>query len=131
MGKVNIKKELLSKIETKDEATKIIKDCSNAFLVLAAIQIIGGFVIGDGLIFDGILYLILSLILKKLNSRIVAILLLLLSLFSVVITAINMFGGGQGGKNILLALLTTWAGVRAVQATYVYNKIGTLPDHKI
>ena len=47
------------KIETKDEALKVIKDASNGFYFLAALQIVlGYFIIGAETIIDGIIFFI-------------------------------------------------------------------------
>ncbi len=111
------------KIESKEDAIKIIKDVSNGFLVLAGIQIGLGLLIGIEAIIDGVIYAVLALLLRKFNSRVVAILLLFLSLIAAVLTGINKFGGGQGGANIFLAFIMIYVSVRAIKATFKYNKL--------
>jgi hypothetical protein len=111
------------KIETKEDAKKVIKHSSNAFLVLAVVQIVLGFIADAASIIDGIVYLILALLLKKFNSRVVAIILLSLSLVSAVITGISKFAGSTGGQNILWALAIALISIRAVKATFAYNKL--------
>jgi len=123
MDNTTKKNAWFSKIESKEDAIKVIKDSSNGFLVLAAIQFGLGFLIGMTTIIDGVIYAVLALLLRKFNSRAVAILLLLLSLVAIVVTGINKFGGGEGGRNIILAVIMIWASVRAVQATFKYNKV--------
>jgi hypothetical protein len=111
------------KIETKEEVLKIIKDVSNGFYFFAAIEIVlGYFVIGAGAIGDGVIFAILALLLRKFNSRVVAIILLLLSIGGLVVTGINRFGGGTGGQNLLLAVMMIWISVRATQATFELRK---------
>jgi hypothetical protein len=34
-----------------------------------------------------------------------------------------MFGGGEGGRNVVLAVMVLWASIRAVQATYKLPKL--------
>lgn len=117
------KKLWFGKIESKEDAIKVIKDSSNGFLILAAIQIGIGFLIGTTAIIDGVLYAILALLLRKFNSRVVAIIFLLLSSAAIVVTGINRFGEGEGGKNIFLAIIMIYVSIRAIQATFKYNKV--------
>lgn len=112
------------KIETKEEALKIIKDSSNGFYFLAALQIvIGYFLLGLPAIIDGVIFAVLAFLLRKFKSMVVAMLLLLLSVGGIVVTAINQFGGGTGGRNIILALIMIWVSIRAVQATAKLHKL--------
>ena len=112
------------KIETKDEALKVIKDSSNGFYFLAALQIIiGYFLLGLPAIIDGVMFGVLAFLLRQFRSMVVAVLLLLLSVGGVVVTAINQFGGGTGGRNTILALIMIWVSVRAVQATFKLHKL--------
>ena len=127
MKKFDFKKAIFGKIETKEEARKIIRESSNGFLILGIICIVASFFVeidvGIDVFINGVLFAILALLLKKFNSRTAAILLLLLSIGIVVVTGINKFGGGQGGRNIFLALVIAWTGVRAMQGSFVYNKL--------
>lgn len=111
------------KIETKEEALKVIKDASNGFYFLAALQIVlGYFIMGTEAIIDGVLFAVCAFLLRKFNSRVVAVILLLLSVGGLVVTAINQFGGGTGGRNIILAVIMIWTSVRAIQATFGLKK---------
>lgn len=127
IGKSIKKNFLYSKIESMEDAMKVIKDTSKGFLALAAIQIALGFLINAAAIIDGVVCGILAILLWKLNSRVVAIIFLLFSLTAIVATGINKFGGGSGGRNIFLALFMTWVSIRAIQATFIYNKLNKLP----
>lgn len=112
------------KIETREESLKIIKDSSNGFIFLAALQIvIGYFLSGLPAIIDGVIFAVLALLLRRFKSILVAVLLLLLSVGGIVVTAINRFGGGTGGRNIILALIMIWVSIRAVQATIKFHKL--------
>lgn len=111
------------KIETKDEALKVIKDASNGFYFLAALQIVlGYFIMGTEAIIDGVLFAVCAFLLRRFNSRVVAVILLLLSIGGLVVTAINKFGGGTGGRNIILAVIMIWTSIRAIQATFGLRK---------
>ncbi|MFA6549943.1 MAG: hypothetical protein WCT36_01140 [Candidatus Gracilibacteria bacterium] len=116
-------KQIAGKIESKEEAVKVIKDCSNAFLLLAAIEVIAGLVLlGTAAIIDGVVFAILAIILRKFHSRVAAIILLLLSLASVIVTIMNNVSGGTGGSNIILAIVIVYASARGIQATFKYNE---------
>ncbi|OGJ53663.1 hypothetical protein A2448_00720 [Candidatus Peregrinibacteria bacterium RIFOXYC2_FULL_41_22] len=116
-------KQIAGKIESKEEAVKIIKDCSNAFFILAGIEIVAGIVIiGTAAIIDGIIFGILAFVLRKFYSRVAAIILLLMSLGSVIVTVMNNASGGNGGSNIILAIVIVYASARGIQATFKYNE---------
>lgn len=117
------KNSWFGKIETSEEAVKVIKDVSIGFYVLAALQIVAGyFILGIPAIIDGVIFAVCAFLLRKFNSRVVAIILLLLSIGSLVITGINKFGGGAGGRNLFLAVIMIWVSIRAIQATFALKK---------
>lgn len=118
------KNSWFGKIETQDEALEVIKGVSIGFYFLAVLQIvIGYFLIGLESIIDGVIYAVLAFLLRKFNSRVVAVILLLISIASIVFTGINQFAGGTGGKNTILAVITVWASIRAIQATFKLHKL--------
>lgn len=112
------------KIETKEEALKAIKDASNGFYFLAVLQItVGYFFLGVLVMIDGVIFAILAFLLRKFNSTAVAVLLLLLTIVGAVVTGINKFEGGAGGKNVILAVIIILMSVRAMQATIKLHKL--------
>ncbi len=114
------------KIETKEEALKVIKDSSYGFFFVAVLQAVIGFALGMNLWLDAILYLIFGAILLKFKSRVAAILLLLLTSGALIMTFINKINpdpsSGTGGTNLFLAVIMIWASVRAIQATFGLRK---------
>lgn len=117
------KNSWFGKIETKDEALKVIKDASNGFYFLAALQIVlGCFIMGMEAIVDGVIFAVCAFLLRKFNSRVVAVILLLLSIGGLIVTGINKFGGGSGGQNLFLAVIMIWVSIRAIQATFGLKK---------
>jgi cobalamin synthase len=118
------KRDIFSKIETREEALKTIKDTTIGFYFIAILHIVLGYFVGLPVMIDGVLYAVLGFLLQKFNSRIVAVLLLIVSGIALITTVINRFGGGTGGRNILLAIIVLWASIRAVQATF---KLQSLP----
>ncbi len=124
MEQVKKSKPVLFKfIETKEEALKTIKDASYGFLFLAALTGVASFVLGPALLTDAVLYLVLALLLFWLKSRIVAVLLLVLSCMSLIVTVLNKLGKmDQGGGNVLLAIIVAWVAIKAVEATFKLHK---------
>jgi hypothetical protein len=113
------KSGLFSKIESRDDSLKTIKDTSMAFFFVAALQGVLGYFIAPSMIIDAVMYAILAGALLYWKSRVAAVLLLLLGGAAVVMTALNRFGvTADGGNNIILALIIAWAAIRAVEATF-------------
>jgi len=113
------------KIETREEALGVIKDSANGFYCVAVIQVvIGLFLLGVGAVVDGIIFAVLAFLLKKFNTILVALILFVLSMIGVVATGVNQFGGGTGGRNMVLAIIMVWMSVRALQATARLRKLG-------
>jgi hypothetical protein len=122
-----IAKRWFSKIETTDQALQVVKDTSNVFLVIAAIQAAGSFLVGYSILVDAVIYASGGFILRKYNSRAAAVSLLILTGIAVVATVGNKLGMQLGGgTNVFLALIVFWAGVRAVLATYKLHKLKQL-----
>lgn len=113
---------LFSKIESREDALKVTKDSAGGFFVVAAIQGGIGVFLAPSLLVDAALLALLAAILRTWESRVAAVLLLLLSLGMVVTTTLTKLGMAQaGGSNIFLALIVLWAAIRAVQATFLLH----------
>jgi hypothetical protein len=112
-------------IATRADALKVIKDSSNAFFVLAAIQTALALVVRDySILFDAGLLVVLSLGLRRLNSRAAAVILLVLAVFECGTTIANRLGMNLGGgNNVILALIMVFVAYRATQATYRLRKL--------
>jgi len=106
-------------ITTADDARQVIRDSAMAFYTLAGLQAAISLVLGSGYLTDAALYAGVAYWLHWRSSRVAAILLLVISV-SVVVTGLNMIGGG-GGRNIVLAVLAAWISLRAVQATFLLD----------
>ena len=108
-----------SKIESRADALKVVKDTSTGFFVVAAIQAALSFWVGFSVLFDAAIYVVGGFFLRRFNSRVAAIVLLLLALLGAGVTVANKLGENLGGgNNIFLALILLWAAVRAVDATF-------------
>ncbi len=109
---------LHGKINTKEDAIKVIKEVSSGFIGLGIIIGLIGIFLEISMIIDALLFVVLGLVLKYTKSRVPAILLFLLSVIAFFSTLVN-FGSRNpsGGRNILLAILILWTSIRGVQAT--------------
>jgi len=113
------KKSLFSRIETREDALKTVRDAAIGFFVLAGLQGLAAFLLAPALLIDATLLLLLGGILMRWRSRTAAILLLLFSMLEGIVTLLNRLGlMSQGGTNVLLAVIMIIAAVRAVEATF-------------
>jgi uncharacterized membrane protein HdeD (DUF308 family) len=116
------KNSWFSKIESKEDALKVIKDTTTAFIAIAVLQAILSFFVGHSILIDGIINAGGAFFLRRFNSRVAAVVLLIVATISVGITIANLLGAELGtGTNILLAIIVFWAGVRAVEATFKFH----------
>lgn len=123
-----------AKINTREEAKKIVDEGVKGFYVLAAIQfgvgIFLGFIGNDfSTVFDGILLFILAFLLKKYIdrpklSKALAFGLLIITSFAIFTTFGNKLGGDWGGgQNIILAIIALYIGIITVRGTLVYHTV--------
>ncbi len=117
------KNALFSKIETREDAVKAVRDCAGGFFVVAAIQGVLGALLIPSLIIDALIIAVLAFILRQWHSRFAAVLLLLMSVLILGTTVGNRIGvTSQGGGNIFLAVLMVLVAFRSVQATFILAK---------
>jgi len=110
---------LFDRIENQEGALKVVRDAAKGFYLIGAIQVLLGLFVMRELLFDGIAVTIPAFFLHKFASRIAAILLLLISSASLIITILNLAGvTSQGGRNIFLAAIILITSIRAVEATF-------------
>jgi hypothetical protein len=112
------KANLLEPINSRAVALEVIKQSAIAFFVVGIIQGVVGIFLWPTMLFDAVLYVVLGLALLYLRSRIVALLLLLLSGAALVMTVMNSAGITVGGSNVFVALVVCGAALRAVEATF-------------
>jgi hypothetical protein len=113
------KKRFVSKIESREDALKHIKDTSNAFFFIAVLQAALAYWIGLWVLLDAVIYAVGGFFLRRFNSRAAAVVLLVLALVGAGVTVANSVGVNLGGgNNFILALIILWAAVRAVEATF-------------
>lgn len=125
------KSRWFSKIETREDALKTIKDSSWAFLFVAALQgALGVLVLQQhSMLLDAAVFAVAALALRRYNSRAAAVVLLVVAFFMAGTTLANRLGiQSGGGNNIFLAAIVVWAAVRAVQATYRLRRLMTQED---
>lgn len=108
-----------AKIETKEDALKVIKNTSIGFFVVAGIHGVSGFFLTPALFIDAVLIAVLAYILMQWKVRTAAVILLILACIITITTFLNRAGGiSKSNSSILLALIILWAGVRATEATF-------------
>ena len=107
-----------SKIQNRDEAMKIAKDCSTGLFVMAGMQGVLGVWLEPMLLADAAILAIGGFFIRKSFSRTAAIIVLLLSLISFVTTFTNRFGDSGSGSNIILTTILLWVAVRSVETTF-------------
>lgn len=113
------KKRLFSKIESREEALKLVKDTSNAFFFIAVLQAALAYWVGLSILFDAVIYAVAGFFLRRFNSRAASVVLLILALIGGGVTVANRAGANLGGgNNIILSIIVLWAAVRAVEATF-------------
>ena len=114
---LNNKRIWFDKIEDKDTALKIIKECVYCFYFIAALNVIIGFFLSLGFMIDGIIFAVCAFLLSKFKHVVIAIILLIISCASLIITMVNNLTHAKGGSNMFLAVALVWISTRAVQAT--------------
>lgn len=113
------KKGWFEKIESGDDALKVVKDTSMAFFLVATLQAALSFLVGFSILFDAVIYAVGGFFLRRYNSRAAAVVLLILAVIGAGVTVANRAGANLGGgNNIFLALIVLWAAIRAVEATF-------------
>jgi len=113
------KQGLFSRIETREDALKLVRDGSIAFLVLAGLQALIGVFIAPGMLLDAAIVAVLALIIWKAQSRVGAVALVLLTGAEAVITVLNRIGAmSSGGSNVFLAIIMLILSIRLVEATF-------------
>lgn len=116
------KQGLFSRLETRDDALKLVRSGSIAFLVLAGLQALIGFFLLPAILIDAAILAVLALIIMKAHSRVAALILLLVAGAEAVVTLLNRIGVmSEGGRNIFLAAIMLILAVRMVEATFKLN----------
>lgn len=113
------KRILFAKIETRDDALKVVKDASIGFFAVAVLQALLGAFLAPSLLIDAAILTVLAAGLMKWHSRAAAVALVLVSGGEALVTVLNRLGiMAQGGKNVVLAFIMLVVAIRAVEATY-------------
>ena len=114
---------VFGKIETRDDALKIIKSASIAFLIIAAARVVISLYaawrmidpVDPGVLAEPILFVALCLIVLKSKSRIAAVLLLLIAA-TVIPAMLNISGGSIA--NLVVWLILLWTAIKSVEASF-------------
>ena len=121
---------LSGKIETEEDALIMIQGASEGFLFIALLLCLASLFLGPDYLIDGAAYMILGLLLWRFKSRIIAVLLILLSLLKVLVT-IGDLPGASGGTKIFLPLIVLWVSIRAFKAASKLHELKKKPEKPI
>ena len=119
MAEQKIRRFFLFRIESREDALTLIDDVSLALFFFAAVR--GGIaVFSRNLMFvDAALIAILAFALRKWQSRLASVLLLVIGIRATAISTLNIAGViTRGNPHIILSLLVLWAAIRATEATF-------------
>src|SRR3990172_4537759 len=108
---------------TIQEAENALDTIGKGFYWLGIITAGLGVFLGANMVFDGFTYVCLGWALKRYRSRGVAAVLAAISAVGIVMTARNQFGGGTGGRNIVLSLIVAAWALHALKVTVIYHPI--------
>jgi hypothetical protein len=123
---------MFSSLETRDQALKMTRDAAYGFLFVAALHALLGFFFMPAVLVDAVILAVLAFFLLRTQSRVAAVLLLLVSSGQAAVTVLNRLGMTQlGGKNIILAVIMLIVAVRAVEATFKLQGRFTQPPRRI
>ena len=107
------------KIESKEAALKKIKETSWVYFFLVGVYVVLGVVANDiSFWFQGFIYLILTILMRLLKSRFLAILLLALLIFEFIFLIKN-----ANNPWVLFNLVIIYSGTIAVQSTFKYQEL--------
>jgi hypothetical protein len=118
---------LFAPIEDRDGARVLAGDLGKALIAVALVQTVLALARGPGALADAALYALGGAVIWATASRLSAVIVLLVSALSSVLTLLDLLGPirTSGGRNIILALVAVWIAGRAVQATFDYRRFGS------
>src|SRR5688572_13978125 len=124
-AKADEKKKFWGPIETIEDADKVCRDSANAFFFVAILQAVIGAFLAPAMLIDAAAFAILAFLLRKLKSRVAAVLLLIVAGFVCISTVMNKINpeSAVGGSNIFLAIIIMMAAIRAVQGSFKYHSM--------
>jgi hypothetical protein len=114
-----LRKGLFAPIKDRDGAMALARDCGAAFLVVAAIQAALAYWTGLSILIDATVYAVCGCFIRFRQSRVAAVIAMLLGLAALGVTILNLIGRTRsGGTNIVLAVIVFISGLRAMEATF-------------
>jgi hypothetical protein len=124
-GSSGLKGFSFASITDRETGLKVEREIFFGYLTVAAIQgVIGAFVMRS-MIWDALILAGLAFAFKQWHSRVAAVLLMLLSFVIGVTTVGSLLGmSNSGGRNIILAAIVVYMGLRATQVSFALHKLG-------
>ena len=109
---------LTRRIDSPATAQRIIQEAGMAYYGLAAIQAVIALMAQSSVWIDAVLAALLGFWLSRFQSKLAALLLLLLAIIVFGATITNQPGAMIQGRNALVGLFMLWTSARAVEATF-------------
>ena len=108
-----------AKIREEEDAVKIVRAASLAFIAVGCFFTIASVWSSYELWVHGLAYIVLGFMLRQLKSRVIALLLVLLAVMTALI-ALKVFSGQNISMalNVILSVVVFGIGLRAVEATF-------------
>jgi hypothetical protein len=129
------KKGLYYKVECREDALKLVNDTTNIWYIITVINV--GFYAmlgapGYFYVFP-VLWVLMATGVRLLYSRVAAVILFLLSLYSAYVTLIMAAQSSSGGSSfsfidVVITIVLIWASVRAIEATFLLTGQFAEPD---
>jgi hypothetical protein len=126
-SKLSLKEKYFYSLNDAQTCKKAMKEAAQGFYFVGGLFVLLAFLpypAFHGVWLDGLLMLIFALLLHLKQSRVAAVLLLLLTGAELVVTFFNKIGvSSMGGNNIILGIIIFIYSIRGVQAAFKYHKL--------
>ena len=126
-SKFDLREKYFYQLNTQDLCKKALKEVAECFYFIGGLSVVISFLPVSqvkGMWIDGCMYLILALFLHFKQSRVSAVLLIMLSGGALIMTILNKMGiTSEGGNNIYLSIISFISAVRGTQASFCFQKL--------
>ena len=116
------KSALWSRIKDRDGAERVVQESRLAYYILAVVLLAIAIFWQNNVWIDALIYAALAFLLSRFQSRIAAVLLLLMALTVFIGTMMNQPAFVVQGRNALVGLFMVWTSARTVEATFKLHR---------
>ena len=114
-------KAFFSRLTSHYDALTMVKDTASAFLMVGCLSVLTALFTSLYGLVDAVIYISGAFILRRFNSQAAAWTLLVYAVLTALMVVARLtgatFAAGAGGASLIFALVSLWAGIRAVEAT--------------